>query len=277
MKNRLSSFWRRYIAWRLSYYRKLWFCKKYLKNHKEVLSASKSDAFRRFEFLSGEHFSISDPATALQVFDEIFVVEDYKMRESRESQVVFDVGANIGLFSLYAHMKQPNSRIFTIEANPGTFQILKKNIIENSLQTTVQIFNLALSAEIGKISFFSSPVSGWSSIFNLRGAQDGQQCAVDSINLSAFCKREGVQKIDFLKMDIEGAEYDAILGDSDFFEVPIKELVIEVDRQPRDQRYTYQDLINCLKCHYRSIKVVAHADLNYPLVYCQEIKSVVQR
>ena len=92
---------------------------------------------------------------------------------------------------------------------------------------------------------------------------------VDTINISTFCEKYKIKKIDFLKIDIEGAEYDVILGDPDLFNVPVREIVLEADRNPRDEKYKFHDLINYLKSHYYSVKV---GEGEYPLVHCRRQK-----
>jgi FkbM family methyltransferase len=164
----------------------------------------------------------------------------------------------------------PNAAIFAVEANPDTFQVLFKNVKLNALDRSIRPFNLAMSSRTGKQPFFCAETSGWSSLYDLRGAKDGRAVSVDTMNLSSFRKFHGIREIDYLKIDIEGAEYDVVLGDPEFFAAPIHHLVMELDREPRDRRYTFDELLNCLKRHYGSVSVTCPGWQEYPLVHCKK-------
>ena len=67
-------------------------------------------------------------------------------------------------------IKNPNSQIYAVEANPKNFEILKKNINENNLSDNVKVFNYVVTSESGFQPFYLTSISGWSSMYNARGA-----------------------------------------------------------------------------------------------------------
>ena len=71
-----------------------------------------------------------------------------------------------------------------------------------------------------------------------------------------------------LKIDIEGAEYDILLNDDFLDNYPIKELFVEVDKNPRDKKYTFSQLMNLLEKHFESINIT-NIESEYPLIHCQ--------
>jgi FkbM family methyltransferase len=266
-------FWRAHIAWRPQYYHRLWKARRYLENYREVLHNAPSKDPGAFRFRSGPTWHLSDPTTGLQVFDEVFVGEHYRFQNRGTARTVVDIGANIGLFSLYAHLKLPAATIYAIEADPSTFATLAGNVEHNALQDFVRPFHLAISSVTGTLTFYRAATSGWSSLFPVRGAEGGEAVQVSSMSLPAFCAAQGIGEIDILKIDVEGAEYDIVLGDPGFFEVPVHELLLEVDRDPRDSRYGYAALMDRLRQRYHSVVTDRPGDEEYPLVHCHGLRG----
>ena len=265
MKN-LISLYKRHISWRPSFYRKSWKIYKYLENHKEYLQNNHN----YYQFRAGMNFSFNERKSANHIFSEIFIGECYPINKStKQEKVIIDIGANIGFFTIYALIKNPNSQIYAVEANPKNFEILKKNINENNLSDNVKVFNYVVTSESGFQPFYLSSNSGWSSIYNDRGAKNGKMIQVDSTSLSMLFEKCKLNVIDLLKIDIEGAEYDILLNDNFLENYKVKELFVEVDKTPRDKRYKYHQIINLLKKHYQSIKVIGH-ESEYPLILCKD-------
>lgn len=272
MRNIIRELWKQHIAWRPNYYKRFLKTRRYLRNYREVLQASETTMPTQFAFWAGYTLDLLDGETSLQTFDEIFVHDHYRLEIDHAAATVVDLGANIGLFSLYAHMRMPNATIYAVEADPTTFEVLAKNLTINSLTTSIHAIQLAISSQTGKVPFFCTQTSGWSSLYNLRGAEQGKAAQVDAMSLSSFCKDHHIDGIDFLKIDIEGAEYDAILGDRHIFDIPIREMVLEVDRNPRDRRYAFTDLLEWLRDYYHSVTLAYPGSRDYPLVHCAEPK-----
>jgi FkbM family methyltransferase len=268
--NPLRTLFRRHLSWRPAYYRRLWQARRYLKNYREIVRASPRRYPEAFHFRAGHSWRISDAVTELQVFEEVFGQEHYRLSPTGATATVIDIGANNGLFSLYAHLKLPAARIYAIEANPLTYQSLVGNIGANALQETVRPVNRAISATNGTVTFYCSSTSGWSSLFPTRGAEGGQAVSVQSMSLSSFCAAQGIGEVDVLKIDVEGAEYDIILGDPQFFSVPVRELYLEVDQHPRDTKYEFKALLDLLRRHYRSVTLRCPGFGDYPLIHCSE-------
>lgn len=80
-----------------------------------------------------------------QIVKQIIISDQYCAREFiKDNAILIDAGANIGIFSLFAHSLTPNGKIYSFEPNKKTFSILQKNIIENNLSNTVLVFHQAL-------------------------------------------------------------------------------------------------------------------------------------
>jgi hypothetical protein len=79
-------------------------------------------------------------------------------------------------------------------------------------------------------------------------------------------RAKGVNRINFLKVDIEGAEYDVLLGDKALWQMTLENLFVEADRTPRDTRYSFDELLSFLKDKFSQISVT---DGDYPLISCR--------
>jgi hypothetical protein len=131
----------------------------------------------------------------------------------------------------------------------------------------------AVASESGQIDFFSCNTSGWSSRYpsadpNLQHIIDTssqRRVSVPAEKLSTTLGSRQIKQLDFLKVDVEGAEYDILLGDKDLWNTPISTLIVEADRTPRDARYSMNDLVELLKSKFRSVSI---GNGNYPLITC---------
>jgi FkbM family methyltransferase len=221
-----------------------------------------SVGLKELRFKSGRVFSLRDGPSGALMFDEIFLNDLYPRRLLRDVRTVIDVGANVGLFSYYARLHAPQAKIFAFEADPSTFSLLSSNVTGLGIECS----NVAAASENGEISFFSSEVSGWSSLFQSRGASTATKVTVPAIKLSEALKDTAV--IDLLKVDVEGAEYDILVGDKALWNRRINALAVEVDRNPRDQRYRFSDMMDLLRSRFSSVtEASGHAE--YPVFVCQ--------
>jgi FkbM family methyltransferase len=136
------------------------------------------------------------------LFREIFVKQEYSLDIAQESPLIIDCGANIGMASMYFKRLYPDCRIIAIEANPHSFDLLRKNIEENHLEG-ITIIHACLSDKPGEVSFFFDQDKGSlaGSIHRSRGGQ--QEIKISSVKLSELIHHE---EPDLVKIDVEGSE-----------------------------------------------------------------------
>ncbi|MFX0074636.1 MAG: FkbM family methyltransferase [Candidatus Hermodarchaeota archaeon] len=93
---------------------------------------------------NGEIISYIDKLTALDIYDEIYVEDEYFRHGLRlkDNDIVFDVGANIGLFSRYIAKNANNLQIYTFEPVPIIFDVLKENL--KDLTANIKNYNIGL-------------------------------------------------------------------------------------------------------------------------------------
>jgi FkbM family methyltransferase len=142
------------------------------------------------------------PYEVIKTYKEIFTEEIYKFNNKSDYPVIIDCGANIGISTIYFAIAYPNARVYAFEPDNTLFEILHQNIQDNKLQH-VALFNEAIWIQDTHISF--SNKGSEASQIDTSGVSETK---VKAINFANFLTQ--FDKIDFLKIDIEGAEYDVV-------------------------------------------------------------------
>jgi FkbM family methyltransferase len=154
------------------------------------------------------------------IFHEIYNLRDYyKDREKRihEGDTVVDLGGNIGIFNRWAY-SEGASRVISFEPDRRYFKLLSLNADPRSI-----LFNGAMSNSVGEIRLHETEHLGGSTI--LGDSDDGY--LVRTYTLDYLFESGLIDKIDFLKVDIEGAEHYAIQGISDENLMKVKTISME--------------------------------------------------
>ena len=127
-----------------------------------------------------------------------------------EDLVVVDIGAHIGTFTLSMLAQYPNAFVHAIEANKENSALLKKNIAVNGYTDRVLISSYAISNQDGLCTLFFSPDAPNQSSIHLHGAKKVIAKKIQAKTLATYCKEKKLKRIDILKLDCEGCEYDCI-------------------------------------------------------------------
>ena len=143
-----------------------------------------------------------DPALSLY---EIFITKIYdKFFEVNEGDVVVDIGGNLGLFSYYSLCKGAK-QVYCFEPSPQSYNC----IIENFNISNLIVEEVAVGAKDGEVTFNINPESSINSSM-FASNKNSQTITCESINLNTYIKTNNIEKIDYLKIDCEGAEYEII-------------------------------------------------------------------
>jgi len=141
-----------------------------------------------------------------------------KKISSTKPSIIFDGGANNGEYSALFAQYSPETKIYSFEPVDTTFDLLVKNTedFENVIPFKKGLYKENCTKEI---NIFNAHTH--SSIFDIQGLHYDatSKVSIDLIKGDDFVREHAIEQIDFLKIDIEGAEYDALLG----FEETIKQ------------------------------------------------------
>ena len=159
-----------------------------------------------YSFPGGIRLFVRSPGGDKGIVNEIFVHKEYT-HEIGENDIIVDIGAHIGAFSVVAGKKASKGKVFSYEPEPSNFQQLKKNVELNNLQN-VSIFNMGVLGSKGTKEFYSSNQhTGGSSVLKV----PGKKISASFTTIEDIFQENGLEKIDYLKMDVEGAEYDILM------------------------------------------------------------------
>lgn len=143
----------------------------------------------------------------LDLVDEIFIREVYNPRgmKIKKGDTVIDIGANIGLFSLYA-TQNGASKVYAIEPLEGNRKAIERNFESNSLKKP-EIIKKAVTNKAGYAKLFIGNLdSHGSTTKRTDGKSLTKTMKVKTDTLENITKKYKIQKIDFLKIDCEGGE-----------------------------------------------------------------------
>ena len=132
----------------------------------------------------------------------------------REGAVIYDIGANLGLFSvLLSRHAGPQARVYAFEANPVCVYFLQANLALNSVPS-YEILPMALLGSTGDVEFrinYRNLLVGFAGEARFLD-KPGHGIRVGAMSLDAALERYQLRPPDFIKIDIEGAEGEAIAG-----------------------------------------------------------------
>lgn len=150
---------------------------------------------------------------------EILNFKKYEVNDSKliynlidSDSIFFDIGANIGWYSLHVAKKISLGKVYSFEPVPSTFNQLKLNVSLNQIEN-ISIVNVALSDSEGELELFTNEHSSVSSSSqNILNDQSARKIFVPKTTLDQFVETQLIQKINFIKCDVEGAECFVIKG-----------------------------------------------------------------
>lgn len=122
--------------------------------------------------------------------------------KDKKDLVILDIGANVGLFSVYA--QDAARRLVAVEPTPSHQEIFQKI---TKYSTNIELVRAALSDDDGPITFY---ISDENSTMNSIVNKYGRQISVDGLCLSSLLAQNNLDHVDFCKIDIEGSEMKAI-------------------------------------------------------------------
>jgi FkbM family methyltransferase len=124
--------------------------------------------------------------------------------------VVLDVGANIGYFSLLAsQLVGPAGKVISIEASPKIHALLSENIAMNGI-TNVRAVNLAAAYEEGEMSIYAADDANIGSSSTIPVEGNTRTGTVKAMSLHAIATPDELARVRLIKIDIEGAEQPVV-------------------------------------------------------------------
>lgn len=137
----------------------------------------------------------------------IFIRRDYG--DIEEKSVIIDIGANIGIYSLFCASQSKNTRVYAYEPSLANFNLLLENIRRNGFEKCIYPFRMAVAARREKRRMYLGKTSAFHSLYTTTLTTD-QYEEVDCITLKDIFEENTIEHCDILKFDCEGAEFECL-------------------------------------------------------------------
>jgi FkbM family methyltransferase len=147
----------------------------------------------------------------------------------KEGDTVIDIGAHIGRYTITSSKQVGKTgKVVAIEADPDNFQLLKRNIALNKL-TNVMPLNYAVFSERTRMKLYEQSASAkYNSLMLARAARTKNYVEVEADTLDSILKLNEVNQVNWIKIDVEGAEFEVLKGSTKTLSSENMSLLIEI-------------------------------------------------
>lgn len=184
-----------------------------------------------------------------EILSELYIHSEYfKFFDIKPGDIIIDAGANIGGFTIQAAQKTgPGGMVYAIEPDEQNIETLKRNIEHNKLNNII-IVPHALWSERCTKEFYISNRPGEHTLMNYDNElfSEGKKVTIQCDTLDNMMKNLDVERVNYLKMDIEGAEIEALKGAKNLLSNYSPNLLIEALHEVNGSP-TYKQLVPYLQ------------------------------
>lgn len=207
-----------------------------------------------------ETFNLQEPET----LDWINSFDDSK-------KIIFwDIGANIGLYSMYASLKHKNIEVISFEPSTNNLRILSRNISINNLEDIIKINQFPLSDKINcyEIMRESEFIEGYSmSSYSYQNDFEGKLISsknkyrIFGTTIDYLIKNNILEIPDYIKIDVDGIEHKILTGAEQILSNnKIKSILIEINENFLEQ---YNSILNILSKNKFDLKFKKKSEFNF--------------
>lgn len=205
-----------------------------------------------YKLRNGLIYKLRGGSTDRFIINEVWIHKSYNPKgfEINPNDLVVDIGAHAGIFTILASYYAKNGQVYSFEPFKENYNLILDNINLNKAKN-VQAINKAVSDKKGKLKFYVSQTKnkGQNSMYKLGESQ--KEISVDKISFKDFIKT--IPKIDFLKIDCEGAEYEILFSLSQKELQKINKISMEFHNYGK---YTGEDLARFLHKNGFKVKMI---------------------
>ncbi len=214
----------------------------------------------KFKFWIQSHQSYWLFKNYIMDYDEFVFIE----KLSRKGDVIFDIGANIGVYSMWFDKSiKGEGRIFSFEPDSNNLKKFQYNLKLNNNVNAIKLYDCAVSNSKGFIEFFSG-LDEQSSI-SFATDQDYNSTKVETISIDDFCNENAISIINYLKIDVEGAEYLVLEGANGMLSnQAIKIIQLELNDHISNFNFKIEDVVKMMEL--KGYKLYRLQDKLYPII-----------
>jgi len=193
----------------------------------------------------------------IAAFYQIFNRRDYDISFPFIPRTIVDLGGNIGLSSVFFKSRFPDAKIIVVEPDRENFSVLKKNL--QSYEDIICI-NSAIWNKRTRLALNRNNLDHWS--IYVSETESNTFDTIEALTMADMMTKHGLDRIDFLKVDIEGAELELFENGFEDWLPKVRLLAIELHEHTRPgccksffsalSRYQFKISVNgeFLICHF---------------------------
>jgi len=124
--------------------------------------------------------------------------------------VCLDIGANLGFYALIE--AKAGAKVYAVEPVPNNVKLLKQSVELNGYD--ISVFEMAMGDKVGTARFQIGTTSNWGYMMDMVAfrARGIEEITVKEMPLDTFIERQGIERVDLLRFDIDGYEVEMING-----------------------------------------------------------------
>ncbi len=213
-----------------------------------------------FRLRNGVVFQVDFSAGGPGVFQEVWLMDLYeKHYRIKPGDVILDIGAHIGAFSVLAARK--GAKVFAYEPTPRSFRLLLENIKDYD----VSAFNLAVSSKAGEIKILRRPGGEEGNRPLELGSKSSEYFIASSTTLADIFRQNNIEYCNLLKLDCEGAE-------TTILSAAPKELFQRIENISLEYHQNFDEVVKIIKS--KGHKIVGSSGQKYGYLYSKKAKLV---
>jgi len=162
-----------------------------------------------------------------------------------DNSTVIDIGANIGIYSIFAAATSKNTIVYAYEPELNNFNLLLENIKINNLEKNVFPFKLAVSARGGEKELYLNDSPDSHSLYFKYPDRENKSVEIKCVSMKDIFEENNIKQCDILKLDCEGAEFEILYSTPDEYFKKIK--IIRLEYHNQNGQNNIQSLIHFLK------------------------------
>jgi FkbM family methyltransferase len=190
--------------------------------------------------------------------------------------VLYDIGANIGLYSVYAALKRKDIKIIGFEPDETVYNCISKTI-KSFPDQEIKIFKKGVGLKNETLKLYHSSVNDGGHSFAVRDDEDEKQYIgyeeVEVVNLDDFIKSNNLPMPDVVKIDVEGFELEVLSGMKKTLEETAPVLMVESNNQDIIDEVGIWSFLNSLK----GLEISAHGPDNKEKVNLAKLNEVARK
>lgn len=198
--------------------------------------------------------TLRNNSSDIEVFYQVLFNNSYQIKPETDPLIIIDLGANIGLSSVYFLNKFQGSSIIAVEPDRDNFEMLMKN---TSGYPNFRAYNNGIWNRNAFLEIKDNNLGSWG--FSVFETDQSAPTAIEAITIDQIVSDNGISKIDILKIDIEGAEIELFRDNFEKWMPITRVIIIELHDWMRE---------GCAKQFFAAL-------LKYKFTYSQKGENII--